>query len=374
MKTLRFVVGQLLPEALLLCLILAFAQFMHGQQTKIGGGAGRQTWGAGQGAVLSLPQTVNFPSTIQGITSAGQTVTLNNLGTIPANLTAISITNGPNPGDFAVTGTTCGTLPALLGAGTSCTITLTFTPSGLGSRSALLSIASDALINASATLIGTGLQASPGQSDSTLTPNTLTFPDTLAGTTSAAQDVTLNSTGNATLNVSAASLSGVDSGEYSLDTGTCGPAPFSLAAGLSCAFHISFAPADSGISNAQLTVTSDGLSTPNVTLLSGKGISAASSLTSSLSFGSVNTGTASSPQAATFTNTGGTTLSITSIALGGTNPGDYAIQSQDCGTLPASLIPGNACHINVACSPTVAGSRPASLMYTKNKNQNRRVA
>jgi hypothetical protein len=68
-----------------------------------------------------------------GQTSSAQTVTLTNKGTSTLSITVINI-NGTNPADFAPTNN-CG---ATLGAGASCTIKVTFTPTATGSRSAHL--------------------------------------------------------------------------------------------------------------------------------------------------------------------------------------------------------------------------------------------
>ena len=71
--------------------------------------------------------------------SAGQTVTLTNTGGAALIISSIALT-GDNVGDFAQT----NDCPATLAAGAACSATVTFTPSATGSRSAALSIASNA--------------------------------------------------------------------------------------------------------------------------------------------------------------------------------------------------------------------------------------
>jgi trimeric autotransporter adhesin len=88
----------------------------------------------GTGTAVSLsPSSLNFGSEPVGQTSAAQTVTLTNEGTTTLGITAVNI-NGTDPADFAQTNN-CGTS---LGAGASCTINVTFTPTATGSRSAHL--------------------------------------------------------------------------------------------------------------------------------------------------------------------------------------------------------------------------------------------
>jgi hypothetical protein len=89
---------------------------------------------SGEGTVVSLsPAGLNFGSVTVGQTSAPLTATLTNAGTTSLTITNIII-NGSNPGDFAETNN-CG---ASLGAGSSCTISITFTPAAGGSRSGRL--------------------------------------------------------------------------------------------------------------------------------------------------------------------------------------------------------------------------------------------
>jgi len=116
-----------------------------------------------------------------GSTSAPQPVTLTNAGT--AALTISSITAPPG---FAQTND-CGTLPAVLGIGGSCTINVTFTPSAEGFVIDFLSITDDAPGGSprQVTLFGTGtaypvpqihqpvvpMSALPGGAGFTLTVN-----------------------------------------------------------------------------------------------------------------------------------------------------------------------------------------------------------
>ena len=93
----------------------------------------------GTGTVVSLsPKSLNFGSVPVGSTSAAKTVTLKNTGATALKITSISIT-GTNAGDFAQTNT-CPISPSTLGAGASCKISVTFTPSAKGARTAQLSV------------------------------------------------------------------------------------------------------------------------------------------------------------------------------------------------------------------------------------------
>ena len=102
-------------------------------------------------AVLSAT-TIAFPGTAVSSTATAMSVTLSNPG--GSTLTAISITlGGANATNFAET-TTCA---ATLSAGSSCTISATFTPTAAATDTATISVASSATTTAQTiTLTGTG--------------------------------------------------------------------------------------------------------------------------------------------------------------------------------------------------------------------------
>jgi hypothetical protein len=86
--------------------------------------------------VVQLSATgVNFGNQKVGTSSASVPVKLTNQGTVPLSITQLSIT-GANATDFSQTNN-CGTgVPA----GATCTISVTFTPTTTGVRTAAVSI------------------------------------------------------------------------------------------------------------------------------------------------------------------------------------------------------------------------------------------
>jgi hypothetical protein len=92
---------------------------------------------SGTGTVVSLSATaINFGSESVGKTSAPNTLTLTNTAQSTLTIGSITIT-GADPGDFAQTNT-CG---GAVAGGQSCSISVTFTPTKKGARSATVSIA-----------------------------------------------------------------------------------------------------------------------------------------------------------------------------------------------------------------------------------------
>ncbi len=302
---------------------------------------------SGAAAVSLNPSTLVFAAQAVGTTSAPRTVTLTNTGSASLTISGTSIT-GTNAGDFART-TTCG---STLAAGASCTITVTFTPTAAGTRSATLSIANSAPGSPhTVPLSGSGSSSGPV----TVSPTSLAFGNQAVNTASAPRVVTLTNGGSTTLTINGAALGGTNPGQFSL-ANLCGP---SLAAGASCTMSVTFAPTSTGTKSATLTITDSGTGSPRTVPLSGTGITAPSATLSptSLTFATRLIGTTSSSQRVTLRNTGTTSLSITGITIEGANPADF-IRTTTCGT---SLSAGSTCRIDVSFRPTAAFQRQATL-------------
>jgi hypothetical protein len=109
--------------------------------------------GTGNGAAVSFnPTSLSFGNQAVSTTSTAKTVTLANSGNQTLTISSISIT-GANSGDFSAT-SNCGSSLAVNG---NCTISVTFTPSATGSRSASLSVSDNASGSPQAVMLsGTG--------------------------------------------------------------------------------------------------------------------------------------------------------------------------------------------------------------------------
>jgi hypothetical protein len=93
----------------------------------------------GVGTAVGLsPASLSFPSQSVGTSGTPQTVTLSNLGSGPMNIWQMAL-RGANAADFSQS-STCG---KTLAAESNCGITVTFTPSAAGTRSASLLISDD---------------------------------------------------------------------------------------------------------------------------------------------------------------------------------------------------------------------------------------
>ena len=303
--------------------------------------------------VVSLtPATLTFASTVEGVSSAAQVVTLKNTGSAALAISSGGITvSGTNSTSFSAT-TTCTSTVA---AGSSCTISVIFTPKATGTLTATLNVADNATGSPQkATLTGTGAAATP---TATLTPATLTFASTTVGSTSAAQVVTLKNTGTSTLTITTGgiTLSGTNASSFS-ETTTCGT---TLAASATCTISVSFKPSTTGTLTATLNVADNATGSPQKVTLTGTGVGANSISVSpaTLSFPNTVTGSTSDAQSVALTNTGSSTVTISSISIAGTNPTSF-LDLSGCGT---TLAASASCTVYVAFKPASAAALSATL-------------
>jgi two-component sensor histidine kinase len=312
-----------------------------------------------RGATAVSPTSLAFGSQHVGTTSTAQTVTLRNTGNAALSITSLALT-GTNGSNFAETNT-CG---KSLAAGAHCTISVTFTPSASGNRTASLSITDNARGSPQrVSLSGTGTAAVVS-----LSPTSLAFGSQAVGTTSTAHTVTLSNTGNAALSSTSLALTGTNASDFA-QTNTCGS---SVAAGAHCTISVTFKPSASGSRTASVRITDNASGSPQTVSLSGTGTQTAAAAAAaaavvslsptSLAFGSQPVGTPSTAQTLTLSNTGNAALSITSLALTGSNASDFA-QTNTCGS---SVAAGSNCTISVTFKPSASGSRTASVGITDN--------
>jgi hypothetical protein len=115
-------------------------------------------------------------------------------------------------------------------------------------------------------------------------------------------------------------------------------------------------------SSVVITTTANVNRTPAVGL-NGKGTQVNLS-TPSLTFAPQVVGTQSATQQVTLTNTGPAALGITSIALTGTNPGDFT-QTNTC-PVGGNLGSGASCRVSLHFRPTAVGVRAATVAISTN--------
>ena len=294
--------------------------------------------------VVLSTASLTFENQVVGATSAPQTVTLTS--TDGATLTIASIAVS---GDFAQTNT-CG---ASVAGGSSCTISVTFTPTATGNRTGVITITDSATSSPqTVSLMGAGIASAVS-----LSASNLTFGAQLVGTTSALQTVSLTNIATTTLNISGIAITG----DFA-QTNNC---QSSVAPNTGCLVGVTFTPTASGTRTGTLSITDNAEGSPQTVSLTGQGTTPAPTVSLSsnaLIFNSWPVGATSASLNVTVTNSGTQALTITSIAITGPNASDFA-QTNNC---PNSLNAGTSCTINVTFKPTVAGSWTAALSITDN--------
>jgi hypothetical protein len=303
--------------------------------------------GTAAAAVVLTPLSLTFAATIVNQTAASQDITVSNTGGTSATLSTPVL--GGNAGDFAIFANTCG---VTLAPQTGCTLSITFTPTASGARSATLSITDNAGTSSAATQTASLSGIGNAPATDTLSALSLSFAQQQIGTTSGSQTITLTNSGGVPLTLIAASVS---PGDFSV-VNACGN---SLAAHATCAFNVSFSPTAVGIRTATLTIT-DQFRYQTIGLtgigIAGPGVS----LTPvALSFPPTGVGLTALAQTLTLTNNGGLPLTISSASV---SPG-FAIALNSCAT---TLAVNAACSLTIVFAPTAAGAVAGTLTFTDN--------
>lgn len=185
---------------------------------------------------------------------------------------------------------------------------------------------------------------------SLVTPVTLTFVTQPLFTTSMSQLVTLTNTSTASLNLSSV----VVTGDF-VQTNTCGT---SLASGATCQINVSFRPTGRGNRTGLLTITDDASSSPQTVALNGIGTAFTLS-PNVLSFGGVKVGD-TRVQTATIANVAKSNLHIISVVPDGDLT--YYSIGTDC---KKTIAPSASCTVTIRYSPQMLIVDRATLTFNE---------
>lgn len=214
-------------------------------------------------------------------------VTLSNTGTADLTIAVITVAGSP----FGISGIAT---PAIISAGQSVVMGVTFAPTAAGTDTGSISIVSnDPASPATIALSGTGTSAPVGHL--TLNPSTLTFGNVQVGSNSVLATTVTNS-GQSAVHISQVFASGAGFSETGLAT------PATLNPGQSAQVQVTFAPAATGVVGGTVAITSDAPGAAPGLALTGTGVQPGiSTAPASLSFGTLVDGQSKS-QPVTITN------------------------------------------------------------------------
>jgi 6-phosphogluconolactonase (cycloisomerase 2 family) len=290
-------------------------------------------------------ETLSTTSFDFGQVSIGQTSGVETIKLTNHSGVAIAISSITASADFVAAPAATGGCGSTLAAKSTCSETVVFVPTELGTISGSL-IFTDAGTQQYVDLVG----SATGTADSpiTLTPATLTFGNQVLGTINPAKSVVIKNTGTKSL-----ALTFAASGSYSKSNPASGACGSSLASGASCTIDIQFSPAVLGYVNGGVSVSYSGANSPQVVSLTGTAIGPVTLSPSSIAFSSQQVGTTSTAKTVTVTNNSSSAVTVTSIV----QSADFT-QTNTCGT---SIAAGKSCAIKVSFAPTQGGSALGSV-------------
>lgn len=183
-------------------------------------------------------------------------------------------------------------------------------------------------------------------------PRLLSFPNTVVGTTSTLT-VTIDNNQTGTL-----AMSGMQIAAPFAETNDCGA---TLTPNSTCTVTVTFTPSAVKYYSSSLTITDSAGNSPQVISLTGNGVSTTVKYTPSVGgiyFYNQVIQTPSTPQAATITNIGSTTLTFISM----TSSADYPFTT-NCGNGQGggTLAAGASCSVQIEFDPQALGKRLANL-------------
>ncbi|WP_394845977.1 choice-of-anchor D domain-containing protein [Pendulispora brunnea] len=307
---------------------------------------------AGSGVAPSIsvsPNPRDFGSVDIGGNATG-TLTISNTGNDVLNISGIAMRGAS---DFTlVSPPTSPRIPA----GQTLPLTVRFSPTAHGSRSAQIVITSDAANNDSyvASLTGRG----QGPSMEIVTESPVDFGDTNVGTNAAPQRITVRNAGETNLRIASMTFSNAD-------FSTTQTFPVEIVPNGRADIPLGFRPSAIGARNGNAVLTSNDPLEPTARVeLTGTGTSPTLKVTpASLPFGDVRTGSTPSQKTVTLENTGTGPLIVSRAAISGPDAARFALSAVN---LPLTIGAGDSVDLTVSYAPTAVGANAANLTIDSN--------
>jgi hypothetical protein len=316
-------------------------------------------------SLTATPNSLTFAAHDVGVSPApAMSTVIKNTDATPVTIQSVATDNS----DFTVdpqAGDCDAASPTVLAQDETCTVHVLFTPVGTGTRTGTLTVASsgdDASVGLSGEGTTRGLTAAP---------TSLPFGSrNVSDGASAVMVSTITNTGSSDVAVGTPSIGGTDAGQFAFASPAAGSdcdSSDTLAPGEHCDVRVVFDPSTTGGKLAHVTVPSDA---PDVTVgLSGTGTQPVLARNQDLSFGGrdIDDG-ATTSQTSVVQNTGDGPATISTVALGGTSPGDFVLDSTGAGDCKTNtvLAPNDTCDVRVAFDPITTGLKQAVVNVTSN--------
>src|SRR5581483_11387726 len=192
------------------------------------------------------------------------------------------------------------------------------------------------------------------------TPLSLNFGDQLVGTTSNSTAIAIANMGDEDLVISQIQITGASAGDFAFTTAAL---PVNVKPGQTTTVNVTFSPSGTGNRAASLVVTDNAPGAPHTIALQGNGTQPGFSANQNLDFGSQWVD-ASSTRSLVINNTGTGPLTISNLAIGGTNAAEFSLPADL--QLPMTISAGGSTTIVLTFKPADIGSRSANLTITHN--------
>lgn len=318
-------------------------------------------------SVLDNITVLDFIDVALNTISAAETITLQNRGGTPLNLSAVSV-SGSDAGHFLI-GTGCSDTTMLL-TGDTCTLTVNFAPISEGLKSALLTIDSD---GGSKVIDFTGNSVGP-EIELLIPTLSIDFGIVQVGG-SVENGVAIRNTGLADLEITSLVITGADAADFtqinscpSVNTVTAQP----LDKNGVCGIFITFAPTSAGVKNATLTITTTDLdeSVVDITLTGATGVADIDAV-QQVDMGVAQISITPVYEVITITNIGAALLDFSAVDITGVDNFSYLVGHNCPGTPTTSgnlqpLGQNETCTIEVQFAPDTGGVHNARLEIATN--------
>lgn len=186
-----------------------------------------------------------------------------------------------------------------------------------------------------------------------LSAPSVAFGSQAVGTTSAGQSVSFADTGTSPVTISSASISGPNSADFVIASGTtCPIASGSVAIASSCTINVTFKPSAAGTRTATLTITDNAPGSPHVVTLTGTGFTPVVTFGGSVQMPLTKDVSGNWAAVVTVTNKGNITVDSAQIAMTTTK----------LGTVQATAVSGPISRLAPGASATITIVFPASAV------------
>ncbi len=296
-----------------------------------------------QGRLSATPPSASFGNVAMGSNNS-KTLTLSNYGLGSATISQVSVSGR----GFSVSKLAT---PLKLSAGQTISLEAHFAPEATGEVTGSIAITSNAWDRSlTIALSGRGVL---GLGRLSATPPSASFGNVATGEHNS-QTIRLNNTGNDSVTISRANVSGSGFKIAGLNVPTVIPS------GKSATFNAMFTPTSSGSTTGSVSLISDAPNSSLTISLSGTGVATARLLGAnppSLNFGTVNVDSTSS-LSVTLTNRGNADVTISKVSVSGAG---FSHGGAAAGTI---LGPDQSTTLKVAFAPVSAGSVRGDVVVT----------